>query len=810
VSSPLLLRLRWSWRDLRARWLQVGAIALVIGIGSGIYSGLSSVSEWRRASYPASYDELAMFDVRADFADGVHLDAADLERAVTRGAGEVVESAEARLLVDVQVDASSDTETVLVPGQVVGVDVTGGGPTVNAVGVYEGRGLEEQDRGRPVAVIEETFADAHDLRPGDSVLIAGDREIELVGRGSSPEQFIVISDRGGLFADFAYLYTTLETAGSLADRPGAANDLVVRFAEGSDPAEASAAVERALTQTFPDAGFDLVAREDDPALRLLFDDIESDQRFYNVFAILILAGAAFAAFNLTGRVVESQRREIGIAMALGVPPAGIAVRPLLFGAQVAVVGVVFGVGVGLLVDAGMAGLLEEFQPLPVWDTSFQAVVFARGAALGLLLPFVATILPIRRAVRVDPVEAIRSNRTAGSGMVGALRGIDLPGRSVSEMPLRNVLRTPRRTLLTAFGIAATIATLVGVLGMIDSMLATVDASDAEIVGDSPERLRVDLDAFHLASAGEVAALSEAPGVGIAEPALTVGGTLDPDGVDIDVLLSAVDLGSDVWHPTAVEGSLRSDEPGLVLAEKAADDLGVGVGEEVALRHPRREGLGATLVETELPVLALHPNPFRAIAYVDISQTGFMNLDGVVNGLQVVPADGVTVEQLQRELFEQPAVATVEPVSAAADALRDQLEEFLGFFVILQVAVLVLALLIAFNSTAINMDERAREHATMFAFGLPVRSVLRIAITESLLTGLVGTLLGLVLGRLLVAWLVNVLLPETLPDVGIIASLSGETVITAFMLGVVAVAVAPVLTVRRLRRMDIPSTLRVME
>jgi len=37
--------LRWSWRDRRARWPQVAAIALIIGIASGTYSGLSSTAE---------------------------------------------------------------------------------------------------------------------------------------------------------------------------------------------------------------------------------------------------------------------------------------------------------------------------------------------------------------------------------------------------------------------------------------------------------------------------------------------------------------------------------------------------------------------------------------------------------------------------------------------------------------------------------------------------------------------------------------------------------------------------------------------
>ena len=51
-----------------------------------------------------------------------------------------------------------------------------------------------------------------------------------------------------------------------------------------------------------------------------------------------------------------------------------------------------------------------------------------------------------------------------------------------------------------------------------------------------------------------------------------------------------------------------------------------------------------------------------------------------------------------------------------------------------VAVLVLALLIAFNATRIAVDERRREHATMRPFGLPVRSIIGTVVNESVLVG----------------------------------------------------------------------------
>ena len=190
------------------------------------------------------------------------------------------------------------------------------------------------------------------------------------------------------------------------------------------------------------------------------------------------------------------------------------------------------------------------------------------------------------------------------------------------------------------------------------------------------------------------------------------------------MLSATDFDSALWRPTALEGALSTDEPGLVVSEKAAGDLGVSIGEDVRVRLPRREGLtGYSYFETDLPVLAIHPNPYRFVAFIDRRWAGVMNLEGVVNVVQVIPAAGSSPADVQRELFGTEGVASVEPVAVLAQAIRDRLGETLGIFDVIQAVVLLLALLIAFNSTAINMDERARENATMFAFGLRVRAVM---------------------------------------------------------------------------------------
>ena len=213
---------------------------------------------------------------------------------------------------------------------------------------------------------------------------------------------------------------------------------------------------------------------------------------------MILAGAALATFNLATRIVESQRREIGIGMALGVPARELAIRPLLLGAQIALAGAICGTALGLLAGDIFRGVLEDLLPLPVTRTPFEVSVFMRGALLGLLLPIVATAIPVWRGVRMAPIEAIRVGfRSAKSSGIASLgKHLRLPGSSIAQLPLRNALRAPRRTLMTALGIGAVVTVVVAFLGFVDSFRATVDRSQAEVAQScNPDRIVISLEGF---------------------------------------------------------------------------------------------------------------------------------------------------------------------------------------------------------------------------------------------------------------------------------------------------------------------------
>lgn len=806
--------IRWALRDARGHHGQVLSIALLLALGVGMYAAMSSMSVWRVRSADASFASLRMHDLRVSLVPGDSVPEGALQAALRHsGARAEVAAAAERLIVPTQVNASIGGRTIIVPGRLVG---TSAGSTVDTLKVRKGSLAPSPAAGGvPAVALEHNFARHYDLPSSGHLELSGGRDVAYTAQVLAPEYFIVTAPGADFGAEsaFAVVFAPLQTAQALAGEPRRVNELVLRVRGGGDPAVVRKRLAAALHRALPRSGFTFTTRDEEPAHRLIYKDAEGDQQMLDIFAFLLLNAATFAAFNLVSRTVEAQRREIGIGMALGIPPRTLARRPFLLSAQVAIAGVALGIPVGLAADAWLAGVMDQFFPLPVVRASFQTHLYVRGALLGLLLPLLAAAIPVRRALRVTPVEAIRVGARAArnSGLAWLLKDIRLPGGALANLPLRNVLRTPRRTIMTLLGIGAVVTVVIALAGVMDSFDATLGVSRDEALAGSAQRLTVDLAVPAQAASATVRQITAAGSVGRSQSSLRVATTLGAGRHELDVSLEAVPDALPIWHPTLDAGTLPASGAGLVIAKPAAKSLHVAIGDTVRVRHPvpTSDG-GFRLMTSTLRITGIHRSPLRFLAYTNASGMAAMHLGGLVNRISVVPGAGHNADDVKAELLRLPSVGAVQGAAATTDAVDQRMEQFNEILLITVAIAAAMALLIAYNAAAINSDERAREHATMFAHGVTATRVIRGATAEALIVGVLGTAAGIAAGRGLLSWIVNTNMPETMPDIGTLTSVAPVTYALALITGTLAVATAPLLTLRKLRRTDVPSTLRVIE
>ena len=271
----LRLTLRWSRRDLRARWVQVLAIALILALGAGAYAGLRSATAIRKASIDDSFATANFFDLRVQLARGDFLSQGEmLSRLQDAPDYEAVASAEERLVLPTTVEATGNDGDVFVAGRLIGDSQAGDG-VVNRAHVMRG----ELKAG--TALIEYNFADHYGLAPSGIVKVVGNQELAYSGQALLPEYYIVRSDEGASYAQasFAVVDVDLPTAQAIAGLPGAVNDLILTVRNGAD----TGALKNELQTRFPTARID--DRSEDPTYQLMTEDVNNDQQMFTIIAI---------------------------------------------------------------------------------------------------------------------------------------------------------------------------------------------------------------------------------------------------------------------------------------------------------------------------------------------------------------------------------------------------------------------------------------------------------------------------------------------------------------------------------------------
>lgn len=260
----------------------------------------------------------------------------------------------------------------------------------------------DDERGPAVAVIDEAFAKKHfsDKNPIGARIVIGETPLQIIGVVGHVKQWgLDTDDKQSLQAQLYVPFRGLPDQQLPVESVG----VVVRF-NGEDNGTEASPFFSAVRSTVQAQNDQNVVSNVQTLSRVIADTL-AQRRFSMIvlgaFASVALLLAAMGIYGVVSYLVGQRTQELGIRLALGAERKDILRLVLSRGMKMAIAGV----AIGLVAAFGLTRLMSSmlFGVRPTDPLTFAAI-----ALMLLLVALLATYLPARRATKVDPLTALRS------------------------------------------------------------------------------------------------------------------------------------------------------------------------------------------------------------------------------------------------------------------------------------------------------------------------------------------------------------------------------------------------------------------
>jgi predicted permease len=191
------------------------------------------------------------------------------------------------------------------------------------------------------------------------------------------------------------IYTSLYQAPS----QGASKELVIFLRGRLDPAATPVELREQVQAVNPELPV-FGAQTLNDALSASLSERRFSMEMVGLFALTALLLAGLGIYGVISYIVSERTHEIGIRLALGAQSRNILRMVLRQGLGLAIAGAAVGLVCALILSHLMAGLLYGVRPT-------DPVTFAGVALLLIGVALLACYIPARRAIRVDPLVALR-------------------------------------------------------------------------------------------------------------------------------------------------------------------------------------------------------------------------------------------------------------------------------------------------------------------------------------------------------------------------------------------------------------------
>lgn len=778
-------------RDLWRLRGQSAAIALMVACAVATY--VASISTYRSLNLSQS-----RYYGQYRFADAF----AALHRAPEELAARILDiPGVAEVQTRVAAMASLEVEGIAEPATALLVSIPDGGqPRLNRVFLREGR---MPDPMQPWEVlVHEAFATANRLHPGDRLpaTIRGHRhDLRIVGIALAPD-FVYSVRPGEIMPDdrrFGVFWAQRRALGAAMDLDGAFNEVALRLAPEVPEQQVLAAVDRTLA---PYGGGAAGGRDTHVSHRFLTDEIRGLKSMAVVVPGIFLGVAAFLLNVVLGRLVGTQREQIGTMKALGISNATLGWHYAKLVGTVVSVGLALGVGSGAWLGVVWTRLYAAFYRMPLWSYRLDPDVAVYAAGISIAAAGLGVGTAVRRVVSLPPAEAMRPpspptfRRSIAERM--GLAGLLSPA---GRMILRNLDRRPLRTLLSAVGIGFAVAILV-------TGSFSFDAVDEMMDAQFGRAMRDDVSVTFTDPAGPTAlqAFRGIPGVRVVEGFRAVPVTFRAGTRRYATAITGLRPGAMLRQVTDRRGlPVPIPADGVMLTQALADLLGIAPGDTVV----------AEVMEGRRPMWNL---AVTAVADELMGSQGWMSLPALARRLDdggtlsgaALRVDPERRRRLYDELRAMPRVAGVTAMGTIRQAFDELMARYmLGFAAALVGFAALMAIGVVYNAARVSLAERERELASLRVLGFTRAEVSEILLGELAIQVALALPIGCLVGWSF-AWLMSFGFENDLYRLPVVIHPSTYA-LSCLTVAVIALAVA--LTVRRrLDRLDLVSVLKTRE
>ena len=471
----------------------------------------------------------------------------------------------------------------------------------------------------------------------------------------------------------------------------------------------------------------------------------------NLFPIVLYAVAALVTVTTMTRFVNEERINAGVLKALGYETKDVMKKFAVYGFTAGVSGTILGILLGTYaLPSALGATLMKDTVLPSIQLNFHPLIAVIAIVCSLICSVVPPLWIARRELH-EQASALLLPKAPVAGSKILLERIPFVWNRLSfthKVTARNIFRYKQRMLMTIFGVAGSVALLFagrGILGSLDGIaerqfkeIITYDAivsKEAVLTASEEQALRNYLTSSSVTSYSDVYTESvtrEVPGV--------------DDEQSVTVLVGPEASLSPYIHlnDAKTKKSVTLPADGVLISEKLAKLLNVKAGDTFTL--PNKDGVDVTLtVGGVVEMYAGHFVVMTPEVYAKFYGVAPQNNSIFV---QFKDKDAASVQKAAADLMALGGVKAVVQNTAMVSRIDTTVSSLSRVMMILTAVSILLAVVILYNLTNINVAERIRELSTIKVLGFLNKEVTMYIYRETILLSVIGMVVGILFGRVL--------------------------------------------------------------